>query len=267
MNEKPANEEPANEKFAPEGPVPMDCAAFEKISQHLYSADAAEAEAALAHAESCSRCAALLTEVEWLEFSMRDLARHDAARRVSPRVESALLQEFRRQKAADARRQIRWRLAALGAAAVLFLALGFSLRKHGIVLPHSSSAPEPSAAASHVQPAVAPALLPAPAQTPVHAKVTNTAVAPARRQSASSDSSDSEDAGAFVPLPYADDSAAVDGGAIVRVVLSRSALASFGVPVDDFASTDPIQADLVVGVDGTPEAIRLVSQLNPNDEF
>jgi len=141
MSEKPMNEKRMNEKLAPEvsandkpmagGPVSMDCAAFEKISQHLYRPVAAEAgfaEAALAHAESCSHCAALLTEVEWLEFSLRDLARHDVNRRVSPRVESAVLQEFRLQKAATAGRQIRWRLATLGVAAALFLALGFSLR-------------------------------------------------------------------------------------------------------------------------------------------
>jgi len=268
MNEKPANEKPANEKPSAGEPILMDCEAFEKISQHLYRPDAAEAalcEAALTHAESCSHCAALLTEVEWLECSIRDMARRDAARRVSPRVESALLQEFRHQKAAATRRQIRWRLAALGAAAALLLALGFSMRKHSVVLPHSSPALEPNAAASHAQPAVTPAR--APVQASVAAKVANAPATPARRQSAPSEMSDSEYASAFVPLPYADDSAAIDGGAIVRVVLSRSALASFGLPVDDFAGADPIQADLVVGVDGTPEAIRLVSQLNPSDEF
>src|SRR5271155_2110710 len=243
MSEKPMKEKRMNEKQTPEvsgndkpmagGPVSMDCAAFEKISQHLYRPEAAEAglaEAALAHAESCSHCAALLTEVEWLEFSLRDLARHDANRRVSPRVESALLQEFRLQKAAAARRQIRWRLAALGVAAAGFLALGFSLHKYGGFLPRSPATPAPHKAA------------------PI-------------------DSSDSEYATAFVELPYADDSAALDGGAIVRVSLSRSALISLGLPVDDFAGTDPVEADLVVGVDGTPEAIRLVSQVNPGDEF
>jgi len=280
MSEKPMNEKRMNEKLAPEvsandkpmagGPVSMDCAAFEKISQHLYRPDAAEAglaEAALAHAESCSHCAALLTEVEWLEFSLRDLARHDANRRVSPRVESALLQEFRLQKAAAARRQIRWRLAALGVAAAVFLALGFSMHKYGVFLPRSPAAPESNAVAAHAQPALVPALAPAPVEAPVHAQVTSAPATPAPHKAAPIDSSDSEYATAFVELPYADDSAALDGGAIVRVSLSRSALISLGLPVDDFAGTDPVQADLVVGVDGTPEAIRLVSQVNPGDEF
>src|SRR5208282_2608356 len=71
---------------------------------------------------------------------------------------------------------------------------------------------------------------------------------------------DSEDATAFVALPYADDSAARDGGAIIRVVLSRPALASLGMPVTDLGATDRIPADIVVSEDGAPQAIRLVSQ-------
>jgi hypothetical protein len=260
MSEKPTNEKP----------VSMDCATFEKISHHLYRPEAAEVslcDAALAHAESCGRCAALLTEVEWLEFSMRDLARHDASCCVSSRVESALLQEFRRQKGAEARRQIRWRLAALGVAAAFFLFLGMSLRMHVWRLTPSSLGPMPNAAASHSQPAVSPAAAPVPVQAPIQAKIATVPVTPARRQAAASDSGDSEYATAFVQLPYADDSAALDGGAIVRVSLSGSALASFGLPVADFASSDRFQADLIVGADGTPQAIRLVSQLNPSEEF
>jgi hypothetical protein len=262
MSENPMNEMP----------VSMDCAAFAKISHHLYRPDVAEAaicEAALAHAESCSRCATLLTAVEWLEFSMLDLARHSANRQISPRVESALLQEFRRQKADVARRQIHWRLAALGIAAALFLAIGLALRHRTVLSPASSSAPAADAAASHSLPAIAPTPLQSPAQT-TGAKVPELP-APrqhvARKQSVPSAASDAEDASAFVPLPYADDSAALDGGAVVRVSLSRSALASFGLPVADFASSDRIQADLIVGADGTPQAIRLLSQLNPSEDF
>jgi hypothetical protein len=67
-------------------------------------------------------------------------------------------------------------------------------------------------------------------------------------------------ANAFTPLPYADDPDSFDGGAVVRVVLSSSALASMGVPVTEIPDADRISADLVVSADGTPQAIRLVSQ-------
>jgi hypothetical protein len=52
----------------------------------------------------------------------------------------------------------------------------------------------------------------------------------------------------------------IEDGAVVRVVLSRSALVSLGVSVADVGSSEQVPADLVVSADGTPEAIRLVSQ-------
>lgn len=269
-NDKRMTDKPTNDRLINEMPVSMDCAAFEKISHHLYRPDAADTplcEAALAHAESCSRCAALLTEVEWLEFSMLDVARHDANRQVSPRVESALLQEFRRQKADAARQQIRRQLAALAIAAALLLTLGLALRHQASLWHNSHASLRPALTVSNSQPPAASA------QPAVHVAATKASAAPqpkhppARKQAAPSDSTDSEYATAFMPLPYADDSAALDGGAVVRVSLSRSALASFGLPVADFASSDRFQADLIVGADGAPQAIRLVSQLNPSAEF
>jgi hypothetical protein len=56
----------------------------------------------------------------------------------------------------------------------------------------------------------------------------------------------------------------MEGAAVVRVALSRSALASLGVPVADATDTSEIPADLIVSVDGTPQAIRLVSQTTEN---
>ena len=44
----------------------------------------------------------------------------------------------------------------------------------------------------------------------------------------------------------------MEGGSVVRVILSRSALASFGVPLSDIESREQIPADLVVSADGTP---------------
>jgi hypothetical protein len=71
----------------------------------------------------------------------------------------------------------------------------------------------------------------------------------------------SEQATDFFPLPYADDSALLDGGAVIRVAMPRSTLASWGFPVSG-AAADRIPAELVVGADGTPQAIRLVAERN-----
>jgi hypothetical protein len=198
-------------------------------------------EVALAHAESCDRCARLLTESESLDFSLRSLAAHDGTRTASPRVEAALLQEFRNGKGITSRRRLQWQLSVLGAAALLAMAVGISLHRGIIRFPGATSNAgvigQPSAS-------------------------TETAV----NDIAGSDQlAEADDPTAFTPLPYADDPAALEGGAVVRVVLSPAALASLGFPVTDVSDTGEIPADLVVSDDGTPQAIRLVSQESLND--
>jgi hypothetical protein len=251
--------------------IPMDCATFENIVHDLDrtgTPGAAQCESALAHAESCHTCAAVLTQVEWLEFSLLKLAEASATRQVSPRVEAGLLGEFRRTKDVAARRQIRWRLAALAAAAALFLALGLALRHRG--LPSPAPMADVAGQSSHEAPQVGsiptadpalPVALPVPNTTIVrrHPGSTNTTGA--------GDPTVTADSASFLRLPYADDSAALDGGAIVRVELPRAALASFGLPVADAGDAQRILADLIVSADGTPEAIRLVSVSNASQEF
>jgi hypothetical protein len=198
-------------------------------------------EVALAHAESCDRCARLLTESESLDFSLRSLATHDATRTASPRVEAALLQEFRKEKAIASHRRLQWQLSVLGAAALLAMTVGISLHRGIIRFPgatgNTDAIEQPSAS-------------------------TETAI----NDIAGSDQlGDADDPIAFTPLPYADDPAALEGGAVVRVVLSPAALASLGFPVADVSDTSEIPADLVVSDDGTPQAIRLVSQESLND--
>jgi hypothetical protein len=251
--------------------IPMDCATFQDLVHDLDRAGtpgAKQSESALAHAESCHNCAALLTQVEWLEFLLAKLTEIGGRRQASPRLEATLLREFRSTKDSAARRQLRWRLAALTTAAALFLMLGLALRHRGLISPV----------------AVPEVALQSPYNTPEHGSVPfseNTRPAapgtldahtanPAlvRRQPASNDSDDADerpDAASFFRLPFADDSAALDGGAIVRVELPRAALASFGLPVADTGDTRRILADLIVSADGTPEAIRLISHASASE--
>jgi hypothetical protein len=146
-----------------------------------------------------------------------------------------LLKEFRQQNAAASRRTMRGRLAALGAAAAILLTIGLSFR-HGWMpgssQPASETVASQAAAASQTAPVeVAENRLP-----------------------------DSQDATPFISLPYAADPATLEDGAVVRVVLSRSALASLGLPVTDVGSAEQVPADIVLSEDGAPQAIRLVSQ-------
>jgi hypothetical protein len=224
--------------------IRMDCPQFEEALADLDrpgTQGAVLREIALAHAESCCDCASLLTESESLDFSLHSLAAHTATRAAPARVETALLQQFRKKKGLAARRRLQWQLSVLGAAAVLVLAFGISLHRGIIRFPGAT--PD---GGTFVQPS-------ASSQTAA-GNITPYGLA-----------NDTEDPTAFTPLPFADDPSALEGGAVVRVELSASALASLGFRVTDVSDTGRIWADLVVSDDGTPQAIRMVLQENLED--
>jgi hypothetical protein len=227
----------------------MDCVEFKEVYHDLDRPGTSGfrfREHALAHAESCAGCGRLLTDGEALDFALRNLALHSAGREAPRRVEAALLREFQVWKLAGSRRRIHRQLAALGAAAAILLALGLGVR-HRI-------ASRPAAATQRA------------ANTAKVAGADASGMAAGHEQAASEPDEDKY-AREFVPVPYADDPAALEGGAIVRVILPRSALPSFGLPIIDGDGTDRVFADLLVSEDGTPQAIRLVSDANPNVNF
>jgi hypothetical protein len=232
----------------------MDCAQFEDVVHELDRPGTRGAdlrEIALTHAETCGRCAVLLTESESLDFALVKLA-DETGRFVAPaRVEAALLQEFRVAKVANVRRRVRRQIASIGVAAALFLALGLSLR-HRLAPPAGGLV---SRTAEKAPPAVAGGFV---AQN--HQETQLQPDASSKTETAANSAQGADFAEDFTPLPYADDPSMQEGGAVVRVILSRSALESFGVTVSDVGSSERIPADLVVSADGTPEAIRLVSQ-------
>jgi uncharacterized small protein (DUF1192 family) len=217
----------------------MGCVEFEDALDDLDRAGTpglAQREAALAHAEGCSRCAQLMTDNEALDFSLQLLAVREAEAQAPPRVEAALLQEMRRHKAERSRRS-QWRIAALGIAATVLLAAGLAVRHlpfngaRGGNVADISNAGNPAAGAN--------------AGAPVEV--------------AENVSTDTQDESAFISLPYATDPGEFDSGTVVRVELTRAALASMGMPVTDVGATDRIPADILLSEDGAPQAIRLVS--------
>lgn len=62
----------------------------------------------------------------------------------------------------------------------------------------------------------------------------------------------------FIPLVHGGDVAIPDGGHIMRVELPRSALVSFGLPMNMESASERVRADVVVGNDGLARAIRFV---------
>ena len=62
----------------------------------------------------------------------------------------------------------------------------------------------------------------------------------------------------FIPLPYGAPLADLEGATLVRVTVPRSTLVAVGLPVNGELLDEPVEADLVVGEDGIPRAIRFV---------
>jgi hypothetical protein len=224
----------------------MDCFEFQELVHDLERPGTRGFElraAAITHAESCVQCGSLLDKVMSLDFALDSLAIQDGDEQASSRIEAALLAEFRRQhsEAVQPRKNYRAAAAALAMAATIALAVG-------LVVPRANA---PSVRLSATSPSVALTQLD---QTAVAANAT------AADEYALNDSS--EYATNFVSLPYADDPGTLEGGTVVRVTLSRAALASFGVPVAELSLGDRIPADIALSEDGVPQAIRLVASEN-----
>jgi hypothetical protein len=240
----------------------MDCAQFEELLHDLDRPGTegfARREVALTHAESCNRCGILVMQSESLDEALHALAKRESARQASPLVAATLMEEFRRQKFASLGRKVTRQIAALAAAAAILLAVGFWL--------HFSRSQTPPVAINE-QPSAPVA--PSPAPRPASANSTQprpiAPAAPANVERATLQPNSQSDA-TFVRLPYSDDPGSLDNDAVVRVVLTPATLASFGLPVTGLGSGEPVQADLAVSPDGMPQAVRLVSGTNSNQEF
>ncbi len=238
----------------------MDCAQFEELLHDLDRPGTegfARREAALTHAESCSRCGILVMQSESLDEALRALARRESGRHASPPVAAMLMEEFQHRKFALLSRKVTRQIAALGATAAVLLTLGFWLH-----FSHSQTPP----IAINEQPSAPTAPSPAPVPANTNSAQPSAPSAPANVQRASLEPESQNDA-AFIRLPYSDDPGSLDNDAVVRVVLTPATLASFGLPVTGIGSGEPVQADLAVSVDGTPQAVRLVSETSSNQEF
>jgi len=62
----------------------------------------------------------------------------------------------------------------------------------------------------------------------------------------------------FLPVPGGDLYGPLDSGSVVRVELPRSAMTTYGIPVNRDRLRETVQADVVLGEDGLARAIRFV---------
>ena len=189
-----------------------------------------------AHLDQCASCTARLAREEELTAALKAMAGAEPPSMRARAIEAELLKAFDAQRAASAtqpaahrpgpaRQRVR---AWLAAAAVLVLAVAawqVAVRR-----------PMPESATAGLVPA-RPASGPGPELAP---------------QAGNQET-------AFVALPSAIGLPALESGRIVRVALPAAELPSYGFIVEPRPVGGAIEADVLVGQDGQPRAIRFVT--------
>ncbi|HKO97444.1 MAG TPA: hypothetical protein VJU86_10650 [Pyrinomonadaceae bacterium] len=234
--------------------------------------EASVRDASLSHISICSRCATKLANARAVNNGLVLAASLDHEE-APPEIKANLLAAFAETQQGQpataevveisSSRRFRWWTAAAAVAAAILLA---------VILPNWKQTPRPEAPSSGSQAGVInPSPVPPvvdhqPLRQLIDKRVPKRNLSP--RQSAIRNSNlrtnnkyetvarnDSE----YLPLTYMAKETAVDSGVIVRVELSRSALASLGLPVTlDGNSTSSVKAEVVIGDDGVARAIRLL---------
>jgi hypothetical protein len=170
--------------------------------------------------------------------SLQLLADHDREREAPPRVEARLIAQFRARKVR--RKMVRLTLGTTVAAAAVVAALWLTPRLAPTVMPEIRVAP-PASPAIEARRSLPPSvprnrLLQdrPPSERPPREFVTE-----------------------FFPLM--DPAPPFERGQILRVDVPASAMRAVGLPVREERLADRVQADVLVGEEGMPRAIRFVS--------
>jgi hypothetical protein len=152
--------------------------------------------------------------------------------------------------------RVRWMAAAAGILLCAGALLGWRLLQVGPPVPGiATSLPvAPSTLSSKAVPSVRPSTMAAggSAVRPSAARTTRLRPRPAPKVPEIPSVE-------FVALPGAASLPQFESGSIVRVDLSLSSLAAYGVDISTSGGKGPVKADVLVGQDGEPRAIRLVS--------
>jgi hypothetical protein len=237
-------------------------------------ADTPELKEVLAHTSACRECAARLADQRTLTAGLERLATLTRNERAPARIEAALRVAYRERILTPAQVDLvrppakwtRWALATAAAAAILAVLALTAWRGRT-----PSDQPQTTAGAESSRPGNQSSPQPKP-ETPVPVSPDSGQPKPKRflrhyraeqrRQVAPADqsrrgTSDREIATDFMPMSGSDP-IPIDSGSLVRVELPRSALESFGLPMNMERAGERIKADVLVGSDGLARAIRFV---------
>ncbi len=257
----------------------MNCQTFETLITDLVRNGPGEEgsrSAALAHARSCARCAARLAG----EQRLSDVIQLAAAEAVEApaHVETAVLAAYRARVVASSHGTWQhpaprfwgtgyWRIAAALLLTILGVAAFRLLQPGESDLPRVAapverqpalSVPELTAKGSEAGP---PMLedLPKVAATAVNARATTRGRRPSAARASQSQTEIATD---FIPLVSREEISSMESGQVVRVLLPRSAMASFGLPVNQERADRPVTAQVLIGQDGVARAIRFLGDAN-----
>jgi hypothetical protein len=254
-------------------------------------------EEALAHMKECQHCAARFADEQTLTNGLRAVTASAASRETPAHVEAALLSAFR-QGASSTRVSsgtnarpvaMPWLPWSIAAAAALLIFSVFALPR---LLPAGSSELA-GKKASDVRPNVSPTVTiaeTASAQKNPESQLDDASGNPEqesvggspsprqinRRRALMQDAglSNKQSRGAniiqpalganeeiateFMPLTYGSSLSQLNDGQVVRVELPRSALQSFGLPMNAERAGERVKADVLLGHDGVARAIRFI---------
>jgi hypothetical protein len=236
----------------------MECQECDSIIHDFMRAEAANEELrtkAFEHIMRCARCEARFSNIRSLERALRILADTMDSERSAAQLEPVLRTIFQQQKGVKRHSRSFASWVAIGTAALLLLSIEF-VSRHRIFGPERK--PAVVATPQPLQPANA-----SKAQIPE--SVAKLAQETRKRQKSRprvrAQRMDTEEfVTAFYALPYAESSDRIMSGEIVRVKLRGSALPGIGFPMalNGDRAAEQFTADLIVGENGLPLAIRFV---------
>ena len=264
----------------------MNCKDFESIIHETVSGRAADNTKqleALEHAGRCLWCALRFDEETKLTESLQGFARTLNGQRAPARVEEALVQAFRETTSRTAApsfglaakrlwRRLSWGLVFAATVAAAWIVVLRAVKQEQRFLPGQSER-QMKAQSQGVQSQVATGRTAEPGpRSSTNRELQGSALDHRQQHSAAQaafpgragriapDESASEVTTDFIPLGTCDDSECMDEAMLVRVSLPAEALLAFGLPMDnDYAAEESVQADVALGSDGVPLAIRFVN--------
>jgi hypothetical protein len=227
----------------------MNCEEFEILgldSQRDGSIGIDGRERAVQHARVCGRCAALGASWAAAQVELAALAESSRILHVPARVEARVLQQFRlKHQPRQERRFLQLATWGLAAAAVIVCTLGvwdWHKWREGSLGGNIVASPTAAldAVSSH-------STGPSGTGDSDGTVGDDSEILMAGNESGGND---------FIQLPGSSLQEAEDG-AVVRVGMERASLAAFGLPVNEDEASDWIQVDVLVGSDGSAQAVRL----------